>query len=214
MKRTSQLLGGLLLLVVAAFGVQAQPARYVEGTHYETLSEPVRTVDPNKIEVTEVFWYGCGHCYAFEPLINSWSEKLPEDVAFVRSPGMWNGLMEIHAQVFYTEEALGLNDALHGKIFDTIHQDGIYLQNQDEVREFFINNADVTAEEFDKAWSSFSVTSGVKAANSRMRAYGVRGVPSIVVNGKYRVSTSEAVPTQEDMLKVAEFLIEQERGNS
>lgn len=213
MKRISQVMSGALLLAVAAFAAQAQPARFVEGTHYDALPEPVRTADPDKVEVAEVFWYGCGHCYAFEPLIDSWSEDLASDVAFVRSPGMWNELMEVHAQVFYTEEALDVKEALHGKVFEAIHQDGNYLQTQDEVRELFLAHTDITAEEFDRAWASFGVTSAVKAASARMRAYGVRGVPSIVVNGKYRVSTSEAVQTQADMLEVADFLVEMERNN-
>ena len=110
------ILGGVLTTATA------QPALYIEGTHYETISSPVRTSDPNKIEVTEIFWYGCPHCYAFEPLITSWEDKLPSDVAFVRSPGMWNQTMEVHAQIYYAAEALGVREELHSVIFDEINQ--------------------------------------------------------------------------------------------
>ena len=96
-----------LLALLFAGTAMAQPALYIEGTHYEALDKPVRTADPNKIEVAEVFWYGCPHCYAFEPLLESWVGKLPSDVAFVRSPGMWNSMMETHAQIYYVEQALG-----------------------------------------------------------------------------------------------------------
>src|SRR5690606_17074826 len=123
-------------------------------------------------EVVEVFWYGCQHCYAFEPLIESWTASLPSDVVFVRSPGMWNELMEVHAQIFYTAQTLDVLDSIHADAFNAIHQKGNYLQTQDEVRALFVSKG-VDPAEFDKAWSSFSVTSAVKSAGTRMRDYGV-----------------------------------------
>jgi thiol:disulfide interchange protein DsbA len=206
-----------LLLVAMIFGVaatvSAQPSLYVEGTHYEIIANPVRTADPNKIEISEIFWYGCPHCYAFEPLITSWEEKLPSDVAFVRSPGMWNQTMEIHAQIYYAAEALGVTDKIHDIAFNEIHQRRNYLQTEDAIKDMFVSQG-VAPADFDKAWKSFSVSSAVKRANTRMRDYGVRGVPSIVVNGKYLVSVGGAVPTQTDMLKIVDFLVQKERSES
>jgi len=204
----------LLLLALLFTGVtvaQAQPALFVDGTHYETIDKPVRTIDPNKVEVTEVFWYGCPHCYAFEPLIDSWVEKLPSDVVFVRSPGMWNQLMEVHAQIYYAAEALGVLASIHPLTFTEFHQRGNYLQTEAEVKALFVAQG-VTAEDFDKTWKSFSVTSAVKQAGTRMREYGIRGVPNMIVNGKYRITTNDAVTTQADMLRVADFLIAQEKN--
>lgn len=209
---TKSLLLAVLFLGGAATAV-AQPALYVEGTHFEKIADPVRTSDPNKIEVTEIFWYGCPHCYAFEPLISSWEEKLPSDVAFVRSPGMWNQTMEVHAQIFYAAEALGITKKIHPVAFNEIHQKRNYLQSVDKVKEMFVSQG-VAPEEFDKTWNSFSVTSAVKRAGARMRDYGVRGVPSMVVNGKYLVSAGGAVATQNDLLKVVDFLIQKERNES
>lgn len=203
----------VVLMLNAAASVFAQPALYVEGTHYEEIANPVRTSDPNKIEVTEIFWYGCPHCYAFEPLITSWEGNLPSDVAFVRSPGMWNSTMEIHAQIYYAAEALGVFDDIHSEAFTEIHQRRNYLQTEDAVRDMFVREG-VAAEDFDKAWKSFSVSSAVKRAGTRMRDYGVRGVPSMVVNGKYLVSVGGAVPTQTEMLKIVEFLVQKERSSS
>jgi len=193
--------------------VSAQPSLYVEGTHYEIIANPVRTADPNKIEISEIFWYGCPHCYAFEPLITSWEEKLPSDVAFVRSPGMWNQTMEIHAQIYYAAEALGVTGKIHDVAFNEIHQRRNYLQTEDAIKDMFVSQG-VAPADFDKAWKSFSVSSAVKRANTRMRDYGVRGVPSIVVNGKYLVSVGGAVPTQTDMLKIVDFLVQKERSES
>ncbi len=200
-----------LLALLFAGSVMAQPALYVEGTHYELLDKPVRTVDPNKVEVTEVFWYGCPHCYAFEPLLESWVAKLPSDVAFVRSPGMWNAMMETHAQIYYVEQALGSFDKTHKAVFDAFHQKRNYLETQDAIRALFVEQG-VDPAAFDKAWSSFAVTSAVKQAATRMREYGVNGVPNLIVNGKYRVSSGDAVTTQADMLKVVDFLIAKERS--
>ncbi len=201
-----------LVLSTISLSVFAQPARYVEGTHFVTLSEPVRTVDPNRIEVTEVFWYGCNHCYAFEPLIHDWEARQADDVIFVRSPGIWNAMMEVHAQLYYTMMALDKFDELHDAIFDEMQLRGNYLQNETEARNFFVSRG-VSREEFDSAWNSFAVSSEVNRAGSRMRAYGVRGVPNMVVNGKYRVSVGQAVPTQADMLRVVDYLVELERSN-
>ncbi len=201
------------LFLGAAATVSAQPALYVEGTHYDEIASPVRTSDPNKIEITEIFWYGCPHCYAFEPLITSWEEKLPSDVAFVRSPGMWNQTMEIHAQIYYAAEALGVTDKIHDVAFSEIHQRRNYLQTEEAVKEMFVREG-VESSAFDKAWNSFSVTSAVKRAGTRMRDYGVRGVPSMVVNGKYLVSVGGAVPTQTDLLKIVDFLVQKERSSS
>lgn len=208
--RISLLLAAALAFTAAS--VNAQPAMYVEGTHYEELDNPVRTVDSDRIEVAEVFWYGCPHCYAMEPLIESWEAGLADDVVFVRSPGMWNQMMETHAKIYYTAEALGALDKIHGPAFDAIHQRGNYLQTEQQVRQFFADQG-VDPAEFDKAWGSFAVNSAVSKAGARMRDYGVRGVPSLVVNGKYRVTTGASVPTQQDMLKVANFLIEKERSS-
>jgi thiol:disulfide interchange protein DsbA len=203
----------LALMLTGAASALAQPAAYVEGTHYQRIDPPVRTADPSKIEVTEVFWYGCPHCYAFEPLLKAWVDKLPQDVAFVRSPGMWNATMETHAQIYYTALDLGVLDKIHSVAFNEIHQKGNYLQTQDLIRKMFVAQG-VEPAAFDKSWSSFNVTSAVKKAGTRMREYKVDGVPNLIVNGKYRVSAGDGVTTQADMLKVADFLIEKERKKS
>jgi thiol:disulfide interchange protein DsbA len=202
-------LSSLLFGLVFAAAAFAQPPLYVEGTHYEVLETPVRTADPNKVEVAEVFWYGCPHCYAFEPLLESWKKNLPADVTFVRSPGMWNQLMEVHAQIYYAAETLGVLDKIHPVAFSEIHQKANYLQTEAEVKALFVAQG-VSDADFDKTWKSFSVTSAVKKAGTRMRDYGVRGVPNMIVNGKYRV-TGDAATTQADQLKIVDFLINKER---
>ncbi len=211
MKHFIRPLLSLALLFVAGTAM-AQPALYVEGTHYETIAKPVRTADPNKVEVTEVFWYGCPHCYAFEPLLESWVAKLPSDVQFVRSPGMWNAMMQTHAQIFYTEQALGSFDKTHKLVFDTIQQQHNYLQTKEAVRDLFVTK-NISPADFDKAWDSFSVKTAVKQAEARMKDYGVNGVPNIIVNGKYRVSNNDAVTSHAQILQITDYLIAKERAS-
>ena len=213
MKILSRSLMLLALFCGISVSAVAQPSLFVEGTHYEVIANPVRTSDPNKIEVTEIFWYGCPHCYAFEPLISSWEEKLTSDVAFVRSPGMWNQTMEVHAQIYYAAEALGVTADIHDVAFNEIHQRRNYLQDEAAVKEIFVREG-VASEDFDRAWKSFSVVSAVKRAGTRMRDYGVRGVPSMVVNGKYLVSVGGSVPTQTEMLQIVDFLVQKEKSLS
>lgn len=207
----------LLLALLFSFiaSVSAQPALYVEGTHYVELAEPVRTDDPNTIEVKEIFWYGCPHCYAFEPLIGSWAGNLQSDVAFIRSPGMWNQLMEVHAQLFYTAEMLGVFEEIHTVAFNEFHQRSNYLQTEEQIKEMFVGEG-VDGDEFDRIWGSFSVASSVRKAKSEMSTYGIRSVPNMVVNGKYRISITDdgAVGSHADMLSVVDFLVAKERNGS
>lgn len=211
-KQIKQLLA-VLLLAPLAFSAFAQPERYVAGTHYIVLPTPVKTHDPEKIEVVEVFWYGCGHCFRFEPLIESWASSIPADVDFVRFPGMWNDLMKVHAQAFYTAEALGKLEEMHSPIFDAINIKGNRLQNEQQLSAFFAQYG-VSEEDFSKTFNSFAVRTKVNQAEAKMREYQVRSTPNMLVNGKYLISTGEAVPTQEEMLEVVNFLVNKERSAS
>lgn len=203
----------VLILAPLAFSALAQPARYVAGTHYVELAAPVPTANADKIEVLEVFWYGCGHCFRFEPLIENWAANKPADVDFVRFPGMWNDLMKIHAQAFYTAEALGKVEELHSPIFEAINIQGSRLQNERQLSDFFGQHG-VSADDFKSAFNSFGVRTKVNQAEAKMRQYQVRSTPNMIVNGKYLISTGEAVPTQEAMLDVVNFLVDLERSSS
>ena len=198
-----------LALWVAAPGAAAQED-YAEGKDYELITPAVRTADPDKIEVAEFFWYGCGHCYTFEPVLNQWKKTLPEDVDFQGSPAIWNAKMEIHARAFYTAKLLGVLDTLHPVIFQAMNVDRKRLSSEEEIRQLFTANG-VAAEDFDKAFNSFGVSSQVRQANSRARAAKITGTPALMVNGKYHISTRQA-GSQAGMLKVADYLIAKERA--
>lgn len=203
----------VLLLAPLAFSAMAQPEKFVAGTHYTVLPSPVKTNNPNKIEVVEVFWYGCAHCFRFEPLVEDWESKIAADVDFVRFPGMWNELMDVHAQAFYTAEALGKLKELHNPLFNAINVEGQRLQNEQQLSVLFAKYG-VSPEDFGKAFNSFSVKTKVNQAKAKMREYQVRSTPNMIVNGKYLISTDDKVRTQQEMLEVVDFLVNKERNAS
>lgn len=208
-KRILQTLVFLTLLPLAV-SVFAQPERYVAGTHYTELRNPVNTNDASKVEVLEVFWYGCSHCFRFEPLVNDYKANAPEYVDFKLFPAMWNQLMKIHAQVYYAAEALGKLDVLHEPIFNAINLEGNRLQNERQIGALFAEHG-VSQDEFEAAFNSFAVRTKVNQAESRMSDYEIRSTPNMIVNGKYLVTTGANVPTQQEMLDIVEFLVEKER---
>lgn len=183
---------------------------YVAGKHYTVLDEPVRTGDASKIEVTEVFWYGCGHCYSFEPLLEKWRKTLPADVVLLRSPAIWHPTMELHARAYYAAKALNVLDALHPALFDAMNIGHDKLATEDDIKKIFTAHG-VDGDTFSKTFNSFGVGSAVGQADARQRSYKVTGTPEIVVEGKYRVSASQA-GGHEAMLAVVDHLIATERA--
>lgn len=184
-------------------------ASYTAGEHYDVIDIPVKTITPGKIEVTEVFWYGCGHCYSFEPIINSWEESLADDVELVKSPAIWRGNMEAHARIFYTAKALDVLDEVHPKVFEAIHHKRMSLTSDEDVRAFF-GKFGVEPEKFDSVYKSFSVSSQVQQAGARARSFMITGTPELVVDGRFRISAKKA-GGQKEMLEVADYLVQQIR---
>lgn len=209
MKRSIQILSFVLLMPLA-FSSVAQIEKFVAGTHYTELKAPVNTNDASKVEVLEVFWYGCSHCFRFEPLIANWEANMPADVDFGRFPAMWNGLMEVHAQVYYTAEAMDVLEVVHEPVFNAINLEGNRLQNEDQIGALFAKHG-ISEADFSKSFNSFSVRTKVNQAKQRMQAYEIRSTPNMIVNGKYLVTTGEAIRTQAEMLEVVDFLVEKER---
>lgn len=187
----------------------AAPFEYVEGQHYVKLAMPIHTPDPNKIEVTEYFSYGCPHCYAFDPEISAWKATLPKDVEFDRTPAIWNKDYEVYAQTYYTAKALHILDKVHSAIFRAIHADGMQLNTPADMAKFFTQFG-VSQDEFAKTYTSFGVRASVQQAEARGRAYRATGVPTLIINGKYRIEGS-MVGSNSNMLRVADFLIAKER---
>jgi protein dithiol oxidoreductase (disulfide-forming) len=168
-------------------------SRFKEGTSYQKIvpAQPV-SVAPGKVEVAEVFWYGCPHCYALDPAVDSWRSKTkPNPVEFVRVPAMWNEATRMHARVFYTAEVLGKLDELHSLIFREIHVNNNPLNTVDKIAAFFAEHG-VADADFKKTFSSFAVETKLQQADLLNRRYHVDSVPLFIVNGKYRTDLGSA----------------------
>jgi thiol:disulfide interchange protein DsbA len=171
----------------------ATSSRFKEGQNYQKIVPAQPTgVAAGKVEVTEVFWYGCGHCYSLDPAVESWKTKgKPAYVEFTRLPAMWNATTRLHARVFYTAELLGKLDQLHTLIFRELHVAGNQLNTVDKISAFFQQHG-VSKDEFTKAFSSFAVESKLQRADLMNRRYRINSVPTMVVNGKYSADISSA----------------------
>lgn len=194
----------LVLLGILALSATAQQGGY------RTLNAEPPTVE-GPVEVIEFFWYGCGACYQFAPLVDAWKEDLDDGVNFVRVPAVLNPNWRLHGQAFYTAEALGVTERLHSRIFTSIHQERRFLQTEAEVRSLFVSNG-VSAEDFDAAWNSFAVDSQLRRAERLAREYQVRATPSIVVAGHY-VSDPRTAGGLQELLQLTDRLTEQLQAN-
>jgi thiol:disulfide interchange protein DsbA len=171
----------------------ATSERFKEGANYRRVvpAQPT-SAPPGKVEVVEVFWYGCGHCFQLDPSVESWRKKgKPQYVEFTRVPAMWNDTLRMHARLFYATEALGKLDELHTAIFREIHASNNPLNTIDKMKAFFKQHG-VDPEEFQKTFSSFGVESKMQRADFLNRRFQIDSVPQVIVNGKYITDQGKA----------------------
>lgn len=188
---------------------KSTPEKFIAGKDYDVLPTPVPTRNKDKVEVVELFWYGCGHCYTFDQIFKPWSAKQGSDVDVIQMPAIWNKTMELHARTFYTAKALNKLNEVHGPLFNAIIVKRERLFSTDALANFF-EKYGVDKKAFENTMTSFGVDSQVALAQSRGRSYKMRGTPEMVVNGKYRLSVEKA-KSQPRMLEIASFLIDKER---
>lgn len=184
-----------------------EAAKYEEGKHYHALpqSQPVQTGD--KIEVVELFWYHCPHCFALEPVLEDWLENAkPENAEYVRVPGIFRQSTIFDARVYYTLEALGVIDQMHADIFQEIHVRKNPFSSMEDLRELLKKHG-VNEVDFKAAFESFAVDTKLKQAQKAFERYQATGVPSIVVDGKYRATASSAGGHPE-LMELTNYLVE------
>ncbi len=203
--------GVLFFLTLSAnAAVQSAPSAEKGAEGYELVTPPQPTADPSKVEVIEFFWYGCPHCYHFEPDLNAWLKNKPDNVVFIRQPAIFNDHWRAHAKAFFTAEALGVLDKMHADFYDAIQNKKMALESEADLAKFFAEHG-VKEAEFHKAYKSFAVDTKMRQAEGMAARYGVTGTPSLVVNGKYRVSASQA-KTFANMIEVTKSLVARESG--
>ncbi|MEL0006567.1 MAG: thiol:disulfide interchange protein DsbA/DsbL [Luminiphilus sp.] len=205
---TSTLVALVLLFAITLSPRLLAAEPWVEGQHYQVIAPPVAVGKTEDVVVTEFFWYGCGHCYTFEPMLTAWGKQLPEGAVVQPSPAVWNDPMRMHAKAFYIAEVLGVKAVMHPVIFDAMHVQRKRLVSRLELRDLFEDNG-VDPDKFDQAFDSFGVDSQVRQADSRARSAKVSGTPTLMVAGKYLIETRGA-GNQTNMLEIARYLVEKE----
>jgi protein dithiol oxidoreductase (disulfide-forming) len=184
--------------------------RFEMGVHYLRLSPTQPTSsNPDQVEVCEVFWYGCPHCYEFDPLLERWRERKQDYVSFVRVPAVWNPTLRMHARAFYTAEELGKGAEMHAEFFREIHERRNGLETEAKLQEFF-GRFNVDAAAFKTAFDSFAVQAKLQRADELSRRYRIGSVPTIVINGKY-TTDAPMVGSYEDLLVLVDDLAAAER---
>ncbi|ANQ83471.1 thiol:disulfide interchange protein DsbA/DsbL [Azoarcus olearius] len=201
-------LAGLAVLAGAAGPVVAQRAAAAPFVELDTV---VATDSKGKVEVIEFFHYGCPHCRAFDPLLESWLKRLPTDVAFLRVPAIWgNAQLGKLAQLYYAIELSGKVEPLHGKVFVAVQDDKVPLHTEEGVREWVAKQG-VDTKAFMDAYKSFGMQALLKQADQRARDYKIQGVPTMAVDGRFLTSAS-MTGSHEATLKVVDDLIARARS--
>jgi thiol:disulfide interchange protein DsbA len=193
-------LGALAFLSVGALPALAQLQTYTQ------LPNRIEGDNPGKIEVVEFFHYGCPHCRAFEPLVAEWNKKLPDDVVLRLVPTIWNGQLRELARLYYTIEATGHYQTLHSKVFTAVQDQRRPLHTPDGVRDWLGGFPEVDAAAFMDVYSSFSMNAKLQRAEQQARAYQIRGVPTMVVDGLYATSASLTGSHEATLLQVNELI--------
>ncbi len=202
-----KLAGLAVLIFIVSFSALSKSE---ESLGYEAVTPAQPTANPAKIEVIEFFWYGCPHCYSFEPSLKDWLKNKPANVEFIRVPAVFSEQWGKHAKAYFTAEALGVVDAVHTDLFDAIQEKKQELETEDQLAKFFIAHG-VKEADFRETFNSFMIDSKMRQAPAIAAKYGITGVPAIIVNGKYKTNGTLA-GSQEKMIDVMNTLIKKESG--
>ncbi len=194
------------IVLSTAACAQESPAPYTEGVHYQVIQDaPAAPTD--RVNVVEVFSYGCPHCNAFQPYVNAWHEDMPDYVNFDRMPVAWRNWVVL-AKAYYAAEVLGILDESHQGFFRALHVERKPIRSEADIARFFAQYG-VEEKAFADAMQSFAVDLKMRQANANVQKFGITATPSLVVNGKYRISATQTV-NQPQMIEIAKYLVEKE----
>ena len=200
------MLAALVLLFSA--NIMAAPQA---GEEYRATAQALPTEQSGKIEVLELFWYGCPHCYHMEPQLAAWVKNLPKDVYFKRVPGLPQPAWAPMAKAYYAMESLGVLEKLHSKLFEAIHKQRT-LRPDDEAAtiDWITKQGGLDRKKVEAAFNSFSMNTKLMKAAQIFRASGATGVPALIIDGKYLTSSTMAGGNLQ-ALQVADYLVEKAR---
>ena len=193
------------LMLLASFNAMAADPEM--GKDFDRTVQTIPTESPNKIEVVELFWYGCGHCYQMEGPINAWAKKLPADVVFKRVPGLPNASWAPMAKTYYAMEILGILEKLHTPLFDAIHkQKALNPTDEKAAIAWVTKESGLDRIKVEEAFKSFTTNTSLNRAANIFRASGATGVPSIIINGQF-ITSSTMAGNNYAALKTADYII-------
>jgi protein dithiol oxidoreductase (disulfide-forming) len=198
----------LLFILISAFPV-ISIAEYTEGKHYHVIQQVAPISNSGKIEVVEMFWYGCPHCFKFEPHVQKWLKTKADDVEFIRVPAVLSKLWKRLARVYYTGEVLGVTEKVHVSIFNDVHKKDARKYKVEDAAPLFEAHG-IEKEEFLKKTRSFAVNTKIGQAQSLAIRYAIKGVPAVIVDGRYRINSGRD-NSFEQVIKITDFLIEKIR---
>jgi len=192
------------LMLLASTQLMAAPQL---GEQFKQTAQAIPSDTPAKIEVIELFWYGCPHCYHLEAPLAAWVKKLPQDVTFKRVPGVPRQDWAPMAKAYYTLEALNLVDKLHVPLFEAIHKQKNLNPSDDKAAiDWITRQGGLDRKKVAETFNSFSVNTKVMRAVQIFRASGATGVPALIIDGKYLTSSTMAGGNDE-VVKVADYII-------
>lgn len=194
-----------ILMLLASFNVLAADPQM--GTEFDKTAQAIPNETPNKIEVTELFWYGCSHCYQMEAPLNAWVKKLPADVTFKRIPGLPNPSWAPMAKAYYAMETLGVLEKLHAPLFEAIHkQKTLNPTDEKAAIDWVTKQAGLDKKKVEAAFGSFSMNTNLNRAANVFRASGATGVPSLIINGQF-ITSSTMAGNNNAALNTADYII-------
>jgi thiol:disulfide interchange protein DsbA len=192
-----------------AFNANLQ-AEYKLGKDYQLIDNPLPVRQDGMVEVSEIFWYGCNHCYSFESTINNWDANKPDYVKFSKMPVTWSQIHQLHASLYHTIEALKLGKGAHTAVFTTIHKENNFLASQKSVVKF-LSKLGVEEEKSKQYLNSFAVKQKVSRGIQVSKQLRITSVPMIIVDGKYMIVSK---PSRQEMLEVLDYVVELQKSNS
>jgi thiol:disulfide interchange protein DsbA len=197
-----------LLLATSLASAQALPEKYQAGKHYFAINPPQPTSSGNKVEVIEVFSYGCIHCASFQPMVDEWKKKMPAGAAFSYMPAFFQPTFALFGRGYYTAEVLGVAEKGHQDLFKALFVEQKPIHSLEDIARFY-SAYGVKADDFVNTATSFAVETKVNRANQMVKNYNVDGTPTVVVAGKYRV-TGASAEGYDKVFDVVNFLIAKE----
>jgi thiol:disulfide interchange protein DsbA len=205
----SQTIKSIFMLAIATslFACQGESSAQttLSDSNYTLLNAPLGVSSGDQIEVAELFWYGCGHCFTLEPQVNAWKKDLPDNVEFVKVPAIFSKRWEFHAKAFYTMEALGVLEETNDAFFHRIHVEKKPVNDLDAFVKFMANYGK-TADDVTSAFNSFAIDTKLRNAKMITAKSTATGVPAFLVDGKYHTSVSLAGSTT-DLFNVIDQLV-------